>query len=32
MWKRMKSTRKHPEILITSFFPTDELVRKQFIV
>jgi hypothetical protein len=32
MWKRMKSTRKHPERLITTFLPTDELVKKQLIV
>ena len=29
MWKRMKSTRKQPEMLITNFLPNEELVKKQ---
>jgi hypothetical protein len=32
MWKRTKSTRKHPEMLITNFLPRDELVKKQPII
>ena len=31
MWKSRKSTRKQPEILITSFLPIDELQRKLLI-
>ncbi len=31
MWNRMKSTSTQPETLITSFLPTEELQRKQFI-
>jgi hypothetical protein len=29
MWKRIKSTRKQPVMLITNFLPREELVRKQ---
>jgi hypothetical protein len=29
MWKRRKSTRKQPEMLITNFLPKEELVKKQ---
>ena len=31
MWKSKKSTRKHPDRLMTTFLPTDELHKKQVI-
>ena len=31
MWNRMKSTSAQPEMLITSFLPTEELQRKELI-
>jgi len=32
MWKRIKSTRKHPVTLITNFLPSEELDKKQLIM
>ena len=32
MWKRRKRTRQQPVTLITSFFPRDELHKKQLII